>query len=1120
MNFQEKYNREMFLDFLKVLLPNDFLIKEDDVFLHKKFDKIKKVIELGDVGTLKAGGQSLKVYEAEHELESDPRITLTREFFDIMRDKSTTRALVIFYSKKSKNYRFFLMTVDFIADEKKVKKDFSNPRRYSFYLGEDAKVYTPRKFLIENGKVKNLEDLISRFDIEVVTEEFYKEIANWYFWANRNVDFPDDAEKEKNGRQIAVIRLITRLIFIWFMKQKSLVPDYFFNESELSNILNNLSDKESSYYRTILQNLFFATLNTPIEKRRFRQSKNYKGINNDYGNHEFYRYEECFNKPKEIINLFNGIPFLNGGLFECLDKKREKIIIDGFSRIKKNQPQVPNYLFFANEQTIDLNKEYGTKNKRYKVCGLFQTLNRYNFTIDESTPIDIEISLDPELLGRVFEKLLANYNPETATTARKSTGSYYTPRVIVDYMVDQSLKEYFKTHLSSFCHSEQGEESLDNKLNNLFSYSEEGYQFNSNEINILIRAINELKIIDPAVGSGAFPMGALQKLVFVLSKLDPHNKKWMQEQIKAIEKNVSDVVLKRKLIKKTQDNFENNELDYGRKLYLIQNCIYGVDIQLIAIQIAKLRFFISLLVDEKSNKNKEENFGIEPLPNLETKFIAANSLIGLQNSGQMTLEAPCVVGLKKELKEIRDKHFNANYKREKDKLRKDDKKLRQQIAGELKRTGFSAEDTKKITDWDPYNSNIASEWFDPEWMFGIKDGFDIVIGNPPYIRIYRGNIDKKILEYLKGNYKSAYKKFDLYVIFMEKGIHLLKNKGLISYIVPDKWLSQPYGEMIRNIILSDTSIKFLMDLTNIKVFKSSTVDNYVFNIQKGVNLENCLRVIKCDKNFQISNFQVRTIKQSKLEMDKPFNLFIEKEDFAILEKIMINSIELSKICYVNWGCRPTPKERYVSDSKINEKYKPLVVGKNINRYYVSKNYRWVKYEKNMYNPMFKELFENETIMFKDIIGKGNIVAGLNNKNYYSDFTVINAIKWEKIIQLNLRQIKLPKEVKKYSTLDNLYLLSIVNSKVTSFYFNKLMRSGLHALPNNVKKLPIPIVNKEKQKPFIKLVDKILAITRNDDYLQNKTKQKKVKEYETQIDKMVYKLYDLNEKEIKTVENFK
>ena len=321
MNFQEKYNREIFLDFLRELLPDDFLIKEDNVNLHKKFDKIKKVIELGDVKTLKAGGQSLKVYEAEHESESDPRITLTREFFDIMRDELTIRALVVFHSEKSKNYRFSLVTVDFIADEKKVKKDFSNPRRYSFYLGENAKIYTPTKFLVEKGKIKNLEDLVLRFNIEVVTEEFYQEIANWYFWANKNVVFPDNAGKEKNGRQIAVIRLITRLIFIWFMKQKSLVPDYFFNKSELSNILNDLSYKESSYYRAILQNLFFATLNTPIDKRKFRQSKdkNYKGMNKDFGNQYVFRYHDFFASPEKIKDYFSNIPFLNGGLFECLD---------------------------------------------------------------------------------------------------------------------------------------------------------------------------------------------------------------------------------------------------------------------------------------------------------------------------------------------------------------------------------------------------------------------------------------------------------------------------------------------------------------------------------------------------------------------------------------------------------------------------------------------------------------------------------------------------------------------------------------------------------------------------------------------------------------------------------
>lgn len=240
----------------------------------------------------------------------------------------------------------------------------------------------------------------------------------------------------------------------------------------------------------------------------------------------------------------------------------------------------------------------------------------------------------------------------------------------------------------------------------------------------------------------------------------------------------------------------------------------------------------------------------------------------------------------------------------------------------------------------------------------------------------------------------------------------------------------------------------------------------------------------------------------------------EKE---LIKKIENNSINLYKVCYVNWGCRPTPKEKFIASYKINEKYKPLIVGSNISKYHISTNYRWVKYVKDMYNPMFKELFENITVVFKDIIGKGDLTAALNTLNYYSDFTVINVIKWKKVADLRLKQIKVFHDYTKYDYYDEKFILGIVNSRLESFYFNKTMRSGLHTLPNNVKNLLLPIITEIDQKPLVDLVDKILEITKDDDYFENPNKQTKVKEYERQIDQKVYKLYGLIDDEINIVE---
>jgi len=1135
MDFKERYNRKTFLGFLEnQFLPDDFDIHIEKLDIEFKTQFIKKVALLGDVDSL-----SLKVYEIEHISEHDPRVSLSKETFKLMANYGSRRALVFFVSPKSENYRFSLINIDLKLEGKRVTKEYTNPRRYSFYLGPDAKTHTPEDFLIKRGRTKDFEDLFSRFNVEVVTKEFFQELSNWYFWAIENVQFPKSEEIKNNGQNIAVIRLITRLIFIWFMKQKELVPDYLFNKSKIEEILVDLSNDESTYYRAILQNLFFATLNTSIKKRRFREKKNYERINKDYAKHEFYRYEEYFRDPSQILQLFKGIPFLNGGLFECLDKKREKIIIDGFSRVKRNQPIVPNFLFFSDEQLVDLNKKYGTKNKIYKVEGLINILQRYNFTIDENTPADVEIALDPELLGRVFENLLASYNPETATTARKATGSYYTPREIVNYMVEESLKVYFKTKLGQI-------KNIDQDLEELFSYDIETHGFNEGKVKILIEAINSLKIIDPAVGSGAFPMGILQKLVYILSKIDPHNELWKQEQIKAVEKNVLDAVLKRDLIKKIESNFENNELDYGRKLYLIQNCIYGVDIQPIAIQITKLRFFISLLVDENVNKNLD-NMGIDPLPNLETKFVAANSLIGLQLNGQMTLKDPCIQQLEDKLKQVRIKYFSANYSNEKRKLREEDENIRLQLAELLKQGGFSVEGTDKIINWDPYNLNTSSNWFNSEWMFGIKSGFDIVIANPPYIASYGRHakrFDKNDVEYFIKKYKTfaiiSNRKnvsINTVMLFLEQGLRILKNKGILAYITDQALLNIDVYHFSREYLIKNYSIKQIVsDLKFPQVIAEMCIllvenkipkDNHFFTWKKkeGESPSQRMNIFDISQNgyvFSLSLFD-RTLK-----------------------KIEENS-KLLKDCTETFTGMQIIPEYFLSNNNevINlPKWHKAVFSKNIKRYKIiwpaeKQKGKYITYDTELQSRVRKEL--QKKIDSGEKCRKPETLSIGNKEKEYRFFTP--KIILSQTVNRTNRRIKLQAALDdkvgyygnvsihliRHKNLNYLkFLLANLNSTLISFYAveKKLIlgsESGSKKTPQirkgSMDRIPIKDISMNDQKPFINLVDKILAITKDKDYLQNENKQKKVKEYEDQIDGLVYKLYDLNLEEIKIIKNF-
>ncbi|MCZ7593006.1 MAG: DUF4391 domain-containing protein [Kiritimatiellae bacterium] len=373
------------------------------------------------------------------------------------------------------------------------------------------------------------------FNVELLNERFYRELANWYFWALPQVEFPADLEPDDEKRRATgLIRLLTRLIFCWFLKEKNLIPEKLFHPTDLAKILKGFdpeSETCSSYYLAILQNLFFATLNQRMGKdsngkpyRVFAMDEGFAKNRTTYDINNLYRYEKLFAcSPDEAIALFADIPFLNGGLFECLDRTEEstdkKLYLDGFSRNASKRPHVPDRLFFDSGETADLSDIYDDRQRRAeKVTGLIPILNRYKFTIVENTPIDQEIALDPELLGKVFENLLASYNEETKSTARKQTGSFYTPRPIVEYMVDESLKAHLVGALAGCGLAEKDARA---GLDILFAYTEREHPFYEREIAALLDAIHTCKILDPACGSGAFPMGMLHKLVFVIHKLDP-----------------------------------------------------------------------------------------------------------------------------------------------------------------------------------------------------------------------------------------------------------------------------------------------------------------------------------------------------------------------------------------------------------------------------------------------------------------------------------------------------------------------------------------------------------------------------------------------------------------------
>ena len=1112
-------------------------------------------------------------------------------------------ALVVFDSHES-------WRLSFICD---IKGEATAPKRYTFVFGDANNWYNTAvgRFMDMKDKGVNFANIKEAFSVEALTKEFYNKLYNWFLWAKdkrSGVTFPNKIDTDTDDRdkmEVKMIRLITRMLFVWFIKQKHLVPNNLFETDFLTTILRDFdpeSTDNGNYYNAILQNLFFATLNQEIEGRKLLTT--YKNRTPYYSNKQLYRDTEksYFTYPLEererhIINLFKDIPYLNGGLFECLDKYEldeagEKIVqvtnYDGFSHENTKSPNgnfkkkafIPNALFFAAEhqETVTIKEASEGKPEETQtipVMGLIELFKQYNFTVEENTTSDVEVSLDPELLGRVFENLLAAYNPETQESARKSTGSYYTPREIVDYMVEESLIAY----LSGECgHDEKEMRSL---------VKGEGAVMVT-DADKVIDDLKNIKVLDPACGSGAFPMGVLLKITDIIERLHP-------------------------------DGFSR----YQTKLDIIKKCIYGIDIQPIAMLICKLRFFISLICDSEKDPSKP-NYGIIPLPNLETKFVAANSLLPAklrQFDNDVFVDAHLrqlqddLLALRQGIFDLRTHAAKLNNKRRdrekcreikayirqnatqpnKQKLelfekqiadceaklplydgecwieemtttqtslfeepqptlfRKDvNKEKREKLQAQIRsaKAEIEKEQSKKalpgfeeavdeVTEWDPYNQNAVAPFFDAEWMFGIvtdkssgednrpsNQGFDIVIGNPPYISAPTQIASKTLAEQrnliIKSKkYKSLYQKWDLYIPFIELGIQLNRQDGVTAMIVPFPLTNQLYAKELRRILVDDCNLFELVDLNGTKVFENATVTNCIPFIQKSITKEktwishiNEKRMISRafeqahSDLVQDENTLVWNVTQEKRETNRHANMNV-LGDFCYISKGMVLHSEDGEFT----------KDDLISISNDSIHSKEYVEAKDIAKYEI-RRIRFLEFGTNrcpnkLSRPTFPELYECPKIVMNCLGGLNSTIGSKLAHNH----SLYCAVLWNDLHHVDNKSITSSikkfctltrKEMEKLSqTVDLRYLLGVMNSHYASILLTNLRGGDYHIYPEHIRNIPIPSATPDQQQPIINLVNKILSS-------KKVNPQANTSIWEKEIDELVYKLYGLSEEEIRIV----
>jgi adenine-specific DNA-methyltransferase len=1018
--------------------------------------------------------------------------------------------------------------------------------------------------------------------ISELNKRFYQQIANWYFWAIKHVDFPRPPQftDEDAYRQQSVIRLLTRLIFCWFLKEKGLLPNDLFLASRASLLLAGHPDlsksRDSLYYKAILQNLFFATLNRAMDRDEPGSRRFTRNIKEDHlASH--YHHQALLSDDAAFIRLLENVPFLNGGLFENLDHRIEQgnspytreVRIDGFTDDGAKQPKVPDFLFFGTPHGEDLSSDYGEDRYRSApVRGLIEILHSFKFTVAENTPVEEEVALDPELLGRVFENLLAAYNPETGTTARKQTGSFYTPREIVDYMVDEVLLAYLQPALSGV----RPTADVERELRTVFAYSEQPNPFSTAETRRLVEAIQSISLLDPACGSGAFPMGALLKLVHVLGRLDPKNKLWHEEQERAA-KAITSPEARKEALAGIERAFARDDDDYGRKLYLIENCLYGVDIQPIAVQITKLRFFISLIVNQEPVET-EQNRGILALPNLETKFVAANSLISVARSPGsaqlgLSLHIKEFDRLETELKDIRRRHVTARSWSEKKQLRSEDRRVSQKLGSLLhEQGGFSIESAEMLVKWDPYDQNASAPFFDAEWMFNMTGGFDVCIGNPPYLRVQgMQQTQPAFVPLYKKRFESATGSFDLYALFIERGYSLLKPTGRLAYIVPHKFFQAGFGESLRGLLTDRQALTQVVRFGAEQVFEEATTYT-------------CLLFLSADRSQGFELIEVRTLERAdemfqalrnrEIHQDHAFQRFpaptTTQWDFSlgasnqVLKRLLQHTKTLGQITRKIFQGIPTGADKVFvlsvrrrgrqtltcHSKQLDEEVeierglvKPFLMGKDVHRYEPIEAGNVVIFPYNIDGDRPRllspaELKRNYPLGWRYFLRNKQALESRENGRFADAWHCFS--RPQNLTEFSAQKIMTPEiafgcqmsiddkgsfyhTTKVYSFVFNQhckasarFMLGLLNSRVLWFFLRStgyVLRGGYYTFKTEyLRPFPIAASTPEQQKPVESLVDYVLQL--------HKAASKTVEEasrlrmasayFEQLIDALVYELY--------------
>ncbi len=1153
--FNNPFDEERFRIFINNLLPNIDLSKEftrSGQIVPKSYsDYITHYKRLGKYTDIKGNELDVLIVPLKNPSSLDRARTMQRNFISwyLKEHGGKDYALVSYYHNDLEDWRFSFVKMEYKWEETeggkiKVEEELTPARRFSFLVGKNEPNHTAQQYLVpllEKKESVLIVDIEKAFNVESVTREFFTKYRELFLELKDELDKlveqdnrikKDFTDKNIDTENFAK-KLLGQIVFLYFLQKKGWLG---VGKDENSNFkkwgegvkdfLRRLFNKENykNFFNDILEPLFYEALATKRDD-------------------DYYSHFDC------------KIPFLNGGLFEPIN----------------NYDWVNTYINIPDEifsNTIRTKQgDIGT--------GILDVFERYNFTVKEDEPLDKEVAVDPEMLGKVFENLLE-------VKDRKSKGTYYTPREIVHYMCRESLINYLDSALNPNPDNLKIKKEDTSKLihlGDLVSFNDlakikgaKSYDFELPEsirenANIIDEKLEGIKICDPAIGSGAFPVGMM-----------------------------SEIVKARDVLTNYIDDKKNRTI-YNFKCHAIQESIYGVDIDPSAVDIAKLRLWLSLVVDEEEYKT------IKPLPNLDYKIMQGNSLLeeygGIKLFDEKLLGLPInyeqerIENLKRRREELEKqilKYYKDNPELSKHQkierpvklyqLEEELKKVKASLNLELYKSDspnmdlfkgkkreliwqklntlhkelfntYQREEKTKVKndierlEWDLIEATLkdqGKEYLIPKinqfkksntrpfflWklhfaeVFQEKGGFDVVIGNPPYGLLNKkqnkstGHIisSEEIIIYKNTKeFKPALGGMvNVFRLFIVKSINIIRQKGFFSEIFPLAFIGDISASQLRKWILNNYQIIGIeafpeRDNEKTRVFENVKMSVCILNLFKEMGSNKFFVRINWDKYIDESNEMTFINKNDIALIDNThFTIpLLREKDLCLLKKVYSISKILSSLAHCYTGeIDITLGKKYITD---NPNDSILIKGAIIDCYLIRKKMSQgeIKYlNSKLYlkeNHGVKSLHHR----MKRIVMQG--ITGINERIRLKMMIIDQGIFCANSV--NYLIFKNRNVILKY-------YLALLNSSLLNYIF-KLNSTNSNVNGYEIDNLPIISTNNSNQNPFIELVDKILAITKDDDYLNNSTKQAKVKEYEHQIDQMVYDLYGLTKEEIAIVE---